>query len=478
MTTFGTLRNQVLKVGVSSASGQVLTFLSLPILSRLYAPESFGGWALFVSVGLLIGTVATLRYELAVVLPEKNHQGAELLIAGLITTLVIGVAAIVFAPPLTRVLVAPDELKDIENLTWALPILVIVSAGYQLGLSWATRRAAFSQYSIAQFLLPAGTATTQVCVALLGFTGAGGLIAGTILGYTLAALVMWTSILVKFKKELVSAIVPGQILASARQYWQYPAFMTPYTLLSVIRDRAIYFLLSQFAAGGVVGYYSMAQRITNIPNSLVSGAIRPVFFQFAARRDMKDLVGAVVGIMAALLIVSVPNLAVFVLYAEPLVTLVFGEKWAASAPIVVMLAFPAIPLLLGNWLDRLLDINGRQKLAFGLEATFSIVTLLVLFVGFLVVKNVQIAIALQASVMTVYFWLWIFVVFRVAGFALIHAVRLLLFSVVLFGASLTLLLITRSVAGEIAALACLYLTLGIGLSLFARKYWRFFGEKL
>ena len=75
-TSFAT---DVLKLVTGTTFAQVITILASPLLTRLYGPEAFGFLALFTSITSIIGVVACMRYELAIMLPKTDEEAANLL---------------------------------------------------------------------------------------------------------------------------------------------------------------------------------------------------------------------------------------------------------------------------------------------------------------------------------------------------------------------------------------------------------------
>jgi lipopolysaccharide exporter len=69
----------VLKLVTGTTFAQVVTILASPLLTRLYGPEAFGFLALFTSITSIIGVVACMRYELAIMLPKTDEEAANLL---------------------------------------------------------------------------------------------------------------------------------------------------------------------------------------------------------------------------------------------------------------------------------------------------------------------------------------------------------------------------------------------------------------
>ena len=56
----------------------MITVAAAPILTRLYGPESFGVLATFASILALLNVVSSLRYELAIAVPEDDEDAIAL----------------------------------------------------------------------------------------------------------------------------------------------------------------------------------------------------------------------------------------------------------------------------------------------------------------------------------------------------------------------------------------------------------------
>jgi lipopolysaccharide exporter len=69
----------ILKLVTGTTFAQVVTILASPLLTRLYGLEAFGFLALFTSITSIIGVIACMRYELAIMLPKTDEEAANLL---------------------------------------------------------------------------------------------------------------------------------------------------------------------------------------------------------------------------------------------------------------------------------------------------------------------------------------------------------------------------------------------------------------
>ena len=68
----------MLKLVGGTAGSQVIAMAAAVILTRLYGPESFGVLATFVSILALLNVVSSLRYELAIAVPEYDDEAVTL----------------------------------------------------------------------------------------------------------------------------------------------------------------------------------------------------------------------------------------------------------------------------------------------------------------------------------------------------------------------------------------------------------------
>ena len=69
----------VLKLVTGTTLAQIIVVLTSPLLTRLYGPEAFGFYALFASITGILGVIACMRYELAIMLPKTDEEAANLL---------------------------------------------------------------------------------------------------------------------------------------------------------------------------------------------------------------------------------------------------------------------------------------------------------------------------------------------------------------------------------------------------------------
>ena len=123
--------------GAAFASG--LVFFVEPITSRLFPPESFGQASVFLSGANIVGIVACLCYEMALVLPKKDEDAGNIfaLSALILASMTILTAIVILG--FGRDFLGFLNMEAVVSFTWLFPVAVFVIGLELLLRSWYTR---------------------------------------------------------------------------------------------------------------------------------------------------------------------------------------------------------------------------------------------------------------------------------------------------------------------------------------------------
>ena len=119
-----------LMTGITIA--QAIPIAISPILTRIYTPEDFGVFALFVAISSIIGSVACGRYELAIMLPKKDENAINIFALGFIITCVACLILLILAITLNDFLVNLLGNKEIGFWLYFIPISVFFMGLFNL----------------------------------------------------------------------------------------------------------------------------------------------------------------------------------------------------------------------------------------------------------------------------------------------------------------------------------------------------------
>lgn len=321
----GILKNLMVLVS-GSASAQLIGVLAAPLLSRLYTPEEFGVLGYILAVAGVISVVASLKYELALVL-EKDDNKAQALqkLCLIILVLVTAVSGVGLAS-------APFWIESVNGdtglarvLPWAIPMIFLTGL-FNILNSRLNRERKYKTISTALVAQRLSAVGVQI---VLGFCGAAalGLILGNVIGAASAAGV----ILMSQKAILLRRGDTGQndLRVIARDHYRFAAYSAPQNLLNALSQNLPVYLLGFFYGMETVGAYWFAMRLLQLPATLVGQAVRQLYYKEAADladnlQELRALFIKTTLLLAGLIAVPV---AVIFLWGPYLFELAFGKQW-------------------------------------------------------------------------------------------------------------------------------------------------------
>ena len=316
----------VLTLMTGTTIAQAIPIAISPILTRIYTPEDFGVFALFVAVGSIVGSLANGRYELAIMLPRKDEDAINIAALGLIISICMTLVFLVLVAFFNEQIAELIGNKEIAFWLYFMPISVFFAGLWNVLNYFNNRRKNYKDISNAIIIKSIIAAMIQLGV---GFTrdGAEGLISGHLISQFFAN----TKLALNITKDkiLLSRISKAKMIALAKRYKNFPKFSMWAGLVNILSYHLANILISTFYSVGTLGFYSLVHRVLGIPASLIGASISQVFFQQAMLE--KQQTGKVIitfnSTVKKLVIVGLPLFGILFLVVEDLFAFVFGEQW-------------------------------------------------------------------------------------------------------------------------------------------------------
>jgi len=357
--------------------GQGLVVLSSPILTRLYTPNDFGVLAVYSSVLVIMVTIASLRYELAIPLPKDDESAANLLILSVLILLIavfFSGAGVFFLSDQVGVRLLGEELKP---YLWYLPLSLFGAGFYQALNYWANRNRYFSLVSYTKVIRSSGQVIIQIIGGLLKL-GPVGLIAGFIVSQFLGI-----GSLLRGSRISVASIAAEKWLKLAIIYKNFPLFTTWASLISVIGIQIPPMLFAKYFTFDIAGFFALTMRVLGIPVMLIGQAVSQVFYPTVAAKEEDSLATRklVEQLTTTLFILSFALFAVIALNGPFLFTYIFGDYWLNSGRYAQYLAPWFVFSFISSPLSAFVIVKGKQKQALWMTFYESIVRLGVISIG-------------------------------------------------------------------------------------------------
>lgn len=364
-----------LRGGVLTAAAQAIKigiqFLSVVILARMLVPEDFG---LVASVGPIIafvGLFQNLGLQQAII--QRPAIGRQQLnqvfwisaLAGFCCT-----AAIAALSPAVSVFYGDARMTGI-TLAAALPLLLGSLAALPLALM--NRNLRFGQLAVNDVATSAAGLAAAIAAAYAGL-GYWSLVIGPAVGAAVTLLGAW----------LATGWTPGRPdLKVEREILSFGANLTGFNLVNFFSRNLDNILIGKFSGPVELGYYDRAYKLLLFPlqniNQPLSRLMVPLLSRIQDDKPrFRDLYLRTNWLLA---FITVPGIAALTIAAEPVVGILFGERWLAVAPIFAWLGIAGLMQPVSSTTGWIFICQGKTRMMFRWGVYSALTTVLSFAVG-------------------------------------------------------------------------------------------------
>ncbi|MCK5538427.1 MAG: oligosaccharide flippase family protein [Bacteroidales bacterium] len=379
----------VLTLMTGTTIAQAIPISISPILTRIYTPEDFGMFALYMSVASIISVVATGRYELAIMLPKKDEDAVNIVALSIIISFFVSFIAFlivyIFNTQITNLLGNPE----ISNWLYFIPVTVLLTGVYQSCNYWSNREKQYKRLAVNRVIRSGTTATTNLGMGFGGF-GSSGLILGGVLGQGVATSILGRMVWCE-DKGLVENISKLKMFAMIRKYKKLPMFNLPNAVIDGFRLSGISILIAKFFATATLGQFALAWKMVQIPMSLIGSSLSQVFFQKISSANKSDLNSIVKKFMIKASLIALPIFLIIYFFAADIFMIVFGENWKLAGESASAMA----PWLFLNFISmpmaNVFIVLNKQEIVLVVSIFYMLVPIIILLIlnklGFIYVLN-------------------------------------------------------------------------------------------
>ncbi|WP_336921884.1 lipopolysaccharide biosynthesis protein [Aquipuribacter sp. SD81] len=371
----GGLRQRVLRGGMWSVAealgSRIITTVVFLLLARLLDPEAFGLVALalvFVALTRLLvdqgfGSAIVQRQQLT-----KAHLDTAFW-TSIVLGLLLGALLIALSHPLAALLDSPGLAPVLQVLA------SVVFIGSLTSTATAVLRRDFQFHRLAARKLAGAVigGVAGVAAALLG-AGVWALVVQAVVQTVVGTVMLWA----------VTSYRPGLTVSRSafRDLFGFSNSVLGMTMLNFLSKRSDDLLIGAVLGPTALGLYSVAYRLLNLMNEVLTRAVELVALSAFSRlqHDLARLnraYGEAIRTSAAL---SAPSFLLVLVLAPDVVHVFLGDQWLAAVPVMQALSLAGIAHALGATTTTLLLSQGRSRTALHLTTATTVLNV----VGFLV----------------------------------------------------------------------------------------------
>lgn len=405
----------VLTLMTGTTIAQAIPIAISPILTRIYSPEEFGVFALFMSLVLILSIVASGRYEQAILLPIQDEDAIQITFLSIFLSLTIStilfILVLVFNKEITSIL----GNDDISNWLYWIPLSIFMTNIY-LSLNFLNiRYKAYVSVSKSKVIQSSALSFSSV-TAGYSIYNKSGLILGQIIGQLFGSLYLLFTTL-KNDDIHLKQFKLNRLRILAKRYSEFPKIVTLTGLLNTSSVHAPILILTAFFSLKVIGFYSFSQRILSLPLGLIATSIGQVFYQELSKKEQiheqADLLKSTV---IKLLKIATPLFMSILFFGDVIFSLIFGAEWIVAGEYAKIMSIWLFFVFLISPLTQVFNILEKQRMFLKLNVLSFTLRIISLLIGGLYFQDI---------LMTIY----LFVASSVLSWLIILSVMLTLFRI-------------------------------------------------
>jgi O-antigen/teichoic acid export membrane protein len=365
----GSFEFDVLTLAGGTTFAQILAVLAVPILTRLYGPEDFGVWALYISITSIINVIVCLRYEFSIMLPESDEDAINLLGLCFLAVLFVTSLSLGIIWYSKDFIVEALNSPQIKDYLWFIPPFVFVNGMFLALNNWNSRTKLFKRLSISKVSSSISTVIMQISLGFMRKSSPWGLIIGNLGGQAVATLILGGQIWKDDRRLIKKSLGWGKIYKGFKRYHKFQLIDTWSALMNSISWQLPAFLLAAFFSPAIVGFYSLGFRLLQLPMSLVGSSISQVFFQRASRALSEGTLPSLVeSVFRMLVLIGMFPILILTITGSDVFTVIFGNAWTEAGVYAQILSLWAFIWFISSPLSTIYLVV--EELHFGFNYNF------------------------------------------------------------------------------------------------------------
>jgi lipopolysaccharide exporter len=350
-----------------------VTFVSTPIISRLFDPADFGVGALFTSLVTIAATLATLSWERAAIVAKEDRDAimlSRLALLALVATCVLlwtlGLAA-------TALGIGLPYADTLGRWAWALPAGLLLLGLTQIADSWLTRIRSYRRIAASDLASSSSIGGARIASGAAFGSSVWGVITGYMFGMIVEIAVLFPGVRAWAHVRRTPATV-RELRDVAARYRDFPLFSAPNSFVKMLSQDLPTVMFAAMFSPAVVGFYAMASRLARLPLKLAAQALQRVVLQRLAgiANEGRSICPAYTKVTVALAALALPPFLLLWLFGDTLLTLFLGPRWEVAGDYVVIL----VPWLYALWVSHpastVMTVLRRQRLLLQVQVALAV----------------------------------------------------------------------------------------------------------
>lgn len=314
----------VLTLMSGTTIAQTIPFAISPLLTRIYTPEDFGKYALFLTLVMITMPITSLRYEQAFMLPKKNIDAIALLKGSIIILPIMTLL-------MTLILLGFNSFAKFN--IWMIigfSISIFFFGFVNILLAFFNR---LKKYNVITHNMVVTSATNGFISVLFGLLTSSYivLIVSIIISKIIAFCYSYRNIM-RFIKVRIDN---NKILNQLKKYKDMPKYSVPEVFVGTFNQQSVILFLTYFFDPILAGSYFLINRVFGTPISVFSSSFSKVFYKEFTNSEIKKKY--IIKTWMRLFLFVLPFWILLHFFISDLIIFTFGSNWNDAAIIAQIL---------------------------------------------------------------------------------------------------------------------------------------------
>ena len=342
---------------------QLIPIILQPLLRRYFSPEEFGAYAVYLSlIGILI-VIASMKYELAIILPEKDKTATNILalavLINLAFSLILLLIIVLFRKPVSNLINLSEQYSIYLCF---VPLGVFLYSMYQSINYWLIRKKLFFSISLNKFIRRGFEGSGQVILMFSKVSA--GLVLGDVIGHLANCVSAITQALRNDVNLMHVSIIKLKYVF--KKHLEYPKYNVVPSFMSACSYLLPVIFINKFFSSEYTGYFDLSKLMLSIPLALIATSISNVLLQRVSEkyRKRESFIKELLPVLLIVAIIGIVEIFVITFFAVDLFELFFGDLWGFSGKISKILVWSyAFGFLVASFSSIFISMNKIKLLS-------------------------------------------------------------------------------------------------------------------
>jgi O-antigen/teichoic acid export membrane protein len=392
---------------------QVIPILISPVIARLYTTEEYGVYSVFFSLLMIFAILANGRYELAIVLPEKDEDAINLAATGLFIAVCLSGFLLIPVLLFNHQIAILLKNQDIAGWLFFIPVMVLLIGIFNVLNYYNSRLKNYKFIAVANVYKSVSLSAVQLILGIFK-AGVTGLVTGQIVSQFSGNFKLFRETIKN--KKLIESVSKAKMKYVAKRYIDFPKYNIWSGLTSQLSLNLINLFIIAIYSESVVGCYAFANRVLGLPTLLIGTSIGQVFLQEASVEKQKSGNARKVfnSTLLKLSLIAIPAGVIAYPLIHYLWIPIFSKQWL-QAGVYAQILLPLIVIrFITNPLISILSVYEKQYISLlwqigniiiiaGLSWSISVFNL-----------EMEVFLCWLSYILTAYYLILLYILFRIA----------------------------------------------------------------